>query len=178
MLAKIFKWTGNLFIVFILSLSALLFYSAFDGQHQPGQVPSVFGYKMMNVLSGSMKPTLSPGDMIIAKETDPETVNVEDVILYTTDEHEFVTHRVVNIELNGGELFFTTKGDANNAPDQTLVSADQLIGSLVLNIPMAGYAADFLISPYGIIVLISILSLIWVVGRIIKPQHPKDRAAA
>jgi signal peptidase len=90
------------------------------------------------VMSGSMSPALSPGDLVIVKGEEP--VNIGDVV--TVKSGEFVyTHRVVE-KLEGDR--FRLKGDANEDPDPGLVEASQIIGKVVLIFPFS-----HLYTPYG-----------------------------
>lgn len=91
------------------------------------------------VMSGSMSPTIRPGDIIIVKETDPYNIKIGDVL---TVESEFTyTHRVVE-RLDDG--LFGLKGDANEEPDQNPVEASQIVGKVILVLPF-----NHLYTPYG-----------------------------
>jgi len=50
-------------------------------------------------------------------------------------------HRVISISNEGGTLQFRTKGDANNAPDEEAVLADNVVGKEIFNIPKVGWVA-------------------------------------
>lgn len=90
------------------------------------------------VMSGSMSPALSPGDLVIVKGEEP--IDIGDMV--TVESGEFIfTHRVVEV-LDGDR--FRLKGDANEEPDQGLVEASQIIGKVVLVIPFG-----HLYTPYG-----------------------------
>ncbi|MBS4171683.1 signal peptidase I [Bacillus sp. FJAT-49736] len=164
MLKKTIKSMGNIIItlLIILSISALI--SIVQSKKDPGRTPSILGYKVMNVLSGSMEPSLKPGDVIVVKPIDPGKVKVNDVISYKNSRNHFVTHRVIEIVNKDEKRFFQTKGDANNIKDEGLVSSEQLGGSLLFHIPKVGYLANFLTSSLGYIVLITIPLLILTIG--------------
>ena len=105
------------------------------------RLPMPFGYGAAVVLSGSMEPELSTGDLVIVVETD--SVEVGDVIVYQ-DGGMLVVHRVVGLD---GELI-TTKGDANNVADQP-INAAAVKGEVVASVPMLGRLVSFLKSPLG-----------------------------
>jgi signal peptidase len=69
------------------------------------------------ILTGSMKPAIDPGDVVILRKADPSDVKVGDVIQYWRGD-VFIIHRVINIEATGE---FQTKGDNNISPDSNLV---------------------------------------------------------
>lgn len=91
------------------------------------------------VMSGSMSPALSPGDLVIIKK---EPIDIGDMV--TVESGEFIfTHRVVE-KLEGDK--FRLKGDANEDPDQGLIEASQIIGKVVLVFPFG-----HLYTPYGFV---------------------------
>jgi signal peptidase I len=110
---------------------------------------SFFGYRFYSVLTKSMTPQPdSPpggflaGDMIVVKMSDPQNIEVGDIVTFATDPSgsAYLTHRVVDIktELDGQPgLWFITQGDANNAEDPP-VAADRIIGKKVFSLPKAG----------------------------------------
>lgn len=97
-----------------------------------------FSVKPIVILSGSMEPYISPGDMVIIQKTNASDVNVGDIIEYKLPNFN-VVHRVISITYNNGDRFFITKGDANQNPDKAPVSSNQIIGKYIFNIPFVGY---------------------------------------
>jgi signal peptidase len=81
--------------------------------------PMLGMYRTVTVLSGSMRPTFSPGDMIVVSPEPMSSLRVGDVITYSipTAGHPVETHRVVSIQPTGGDPIVQTKGDANNTVD-------------------------------------------------------------
>lgn len=112
---------------------------------QKKEVVQVFGYSQMIVISGSMEPAISVGDMVIVHETGDYQPG--DVITYY-DGSAYVTHRLT--EKIGDR--YITQGDANNAPDEPVL-AEQIIGKVVVAIPKAGKLILFLRTPAGIVML-------------------------
>ena len=87
----------------------------------------IMGYRVFNVLSGSMAPQYNVGDLIYVKETDPKDVQVGDAITFVLNEDLVVaTHRVVKIDAENSHFY--TKGDANQTVDSTPVHFKNLIG--------------------------------------------------
>lgn len=111
------------------------------------ELPSFLGYSMVTVLSGSMEPEFSPGDLLIIKRQ--KSYAQGDIVTYQ-EQGSFITHRI--IETDGNTIL--TKGDANNAPDgNTLVPAD-IYGSVSVMLPGLGQLVLFFKSTLGIFVLI------------------------
>lgn len=66
---------------------------------------------------------------------------------------------------------FITKGDANEGPDQWIVKKENVIGKVILTIPLVGYLGYFVRTPIGFILLIVIpasLIIIMEIRNIIK----------
>ena len=63
---------------------------------------SIFNYRMFTVISGSMEPKYKIGDVLIAKEIDPKTIKIGDIISYLGNTGSFkdkvVTHQVTKVE--------------------------------------------------------------------------------
>ncbi|MTI66898.1 MAG: signal peptidase I [Firmicutes bacterium] len=164
---KVFKWLSNIILGILIILVLFSVFSMFQSRKNPDKVQSIFGYKPMSVLTGSMRPKLQPGDMIVAKDILPKEVKLKDIITFKIGSNTLVTHRVVDIVTKDNKLYFKTKGDANNVKDQDLVSSDQLIGVLAFNIPKGGYIANFIRSPKGFLLLI-IVPIILLLGGELK----------
>ena len=112
------------------------------------ETPYLFGYAALTVLSGSMEPAFSAGDLlVIHKESEYAE---EDIVAYRDDEG-LTTHRIIE----KGPRGFTTKGDYNNAPDLGPVLPEQIAGRVVLVIPALGRVLLFLRTPAGLLALLA-----------------------
>lgn len=122
------------------------------------------------VLSGSMEPALTPGDVIFVYTVSPDQVTAGDVITYQKNEGSVpVTHRVTEVErTDDGTQVYHTKGDANEDPDQGVVSHDDLVGEVptvtlpvlgtfLVAVPYVGYVvAAVNNTPYGVPLLVGV----------------------
>ncbi len=129
-------------------------------------VPSIGGYFPMIVLTDSMYPDIKSGDLIICHTIEAEDVKEEDVISFfdpAGNGSSIVTHRVVEIVTEDGELYFRTKGDNNNTEDRVLVPAEDLVGIYRSRIAGAGNIAMFMQTTPGLIVCV-VLPIILLVG--------------
>ena len=112
------------------------------------------GYGIAVVLSGSMEPELSIGDLIIIKKTDD--LNLNQVVVYQ-DDSKLVVHRIVEIKENE----VVTKGDANNIVDNTISKTD-IRGEVILAIPYLGSFLKFINTPFGTVFLLIIsCTIVW-----------------
>ncbi len=131
-----------------------------------GNTPSVFGYMIFRVSSGSMEPELMVGDIILTKEvTDIETVEVGDVVTFQCTEGEMagelLTHKVIVAPyLENGQYWIQTRGVA--APewdDGEKFTKDQLVGEMICVIPFLGAIYGFFLTPWGLLVAILLIIL-------------------
>lgn len=123
------------------------------------QVPGIGGYSPLIVLTDSMLPEISSGDLIIVQQTDPAEVKVGDVISFfdpAGNGTSVVTHRVIELVTEDGVTKWRTRGDNNNTEDRELVPMDNLVGLWQgTRIAGAGNVAMFLQSTPGLIVCIA-----------------------
>lgn len=118
---------------------------------------NIMGYKIMTVLTDSMKPNketkykngFAKGSLIVVKDQDPYELKKGDIITFNPvrdNKSVYLTHRVVKVDSElkeKREAFITTKGDANNGTDVP-IGASQVKGKVVRSIPNAGYVLSFL----------------------------------
>ena len=134
----------------------------------PDHIPSVFGYSPVIVLSGSMSPEFEAGDLIFIQKTDPDTLQVGDVICFM-EEETAITHRIIEVQRQDGELLYVTKGDANNVEDSLPVRPAQVQGKYTdFYISKAGDFAIWLQSTPGMLICVGgpiIFFLLWDVLR-------------
>ena len=150
--------TITLIVIAIIAIVFLVFYRPVslwgDTRYEP-------------VYTGSMEPAIPVGSVVVLKPVDTETLKTGDIICFKLSEPTSITHRIINITNEG----FTTKGDANEDPDQWTVKKENIIGKLVFTIPYIGYIDYFVRTPTGLILLIvlpAILIIIIEIRNIIK----------
>lgn len=107
-----------------------------------------FGIGSAVVLSGSMEPDISVGDLLVVSKR--ESYEVGDVVVYQSGKIA-VTHRIVSISEN--EVI--TRGDANNTEDEP-ITLEQIKGEVVLAIPYVGYVVNVIKTPIGTICVLAL----------------------
>lgn len=130
------------------------------------EVPSIGGMLPLIVLTDSMYPEIQSGDLILCTTAEAAQVEVRDVISFfdpAGNGTSIVTHRVVEIVDEAGEIFFRTRGDNNNTEDKELVPAENLVGVYKIRIAGAGHIAMFMQSTAGLIVCV-VLPILLLVG--------------
>lgn len=138
----------------ILIINITLIIKSYTNQDE---VPSVGGVFPLIVLTDSMYPEIEGGDLIICHTIDKDDVKEKDIIAFfdpAGNGTSIVTHRVIEVTEQNGDVAFRTKGDANNAEDKLLVPADDLVGIYQSRIPGVGNVAMFMQSTTGLIVCV------------------------
>ena len=155
---NIICWT---LIVCLAFLIVMMIYSRIKGE-----VPSVFGYSILRVSTGSMEPELMVGDVILDKDVDDvQSIKVDDVITYRGSGElsgMLITHKVVKAPYlaEDGTYYLQTKGIANEIADKE-ISADKVVSVMVCKIPQLDALYNFFLSPWGLVVFIVLIVLIF-----------------
>lgn len=163
---KIMTIIGSILCVIlvpILIINCTLIFKSFTNKDE---VPSIGGTFPLIVLTDSMYPEIESGDLIICHQENPENIEEKDIIAFfdpAGNGTSIVTHRVVELVEEDGEIKWRTKGDANNTEDKLLVSQDDLVGVYQTRIPAVGNVAIFMQSSTGLIVCV-VLPILILVG--------------
>ncbi len=149
-----------LFSAFIL-VGAVLF--AFNTSPQK----SILGYRYYTVLTDSMSPKYSTGDVVFVRIESAENIDVGDVITFnpSLNSEAYLTHRVTEkiIDYQGsGVTCFKTKGDANNAEDSFLIEEARVIGKVTLGVPKLGYIIRFVQLRWYYVVAVVVMVIIFI----------------
>ncbi|MHB1330627.1 MAG: signal peptidase I [Minisyncoccota bacterium] len=147
---KFFKIIYYVFFTLLVVLGLLLVTSYFG----------IGGVSVKIVQSGSMEPSIKVGSIVVVRPT--TDYNTGDVITFGEDTQKEVptTHRIVDERIVGGEVLYSTKGDANDDVDPQEVSKDEVIGKVIFSIPILGYILDFARKPVGFVLLIGVPALL------------------
>lgn len=113
-------------------------------------VPQLLGYKLIIIESGSMEPTLGIGSLCIVNTK--KSANVEDIITFRVENDKLITHRVVEIQSDGG---YRTMGDHNDVIDSRVVKPEEIEGVTVFNIPKIGILVEAITSRVGKEIILS-----------------------
>ena len=150
----------------IVRLTALLIgwivLGAFGGLLLAVGVPNLFHAKSLTVMSGSMEPTISTGDVVVAQQISPMDARVGDIVSFRDPlEHDrVITHRVRVIHVIKDKVEFVTKGDANTNTEHWAVPEDGTIGRVAFHVPRLGYFMVWIHSTFGLLLLIVLPTLI------------------
>jgi signal peptidase len=138
-------------------------------------LPSAFGLRDLTVLSGSMEPTISTGDVVVERQISPLDARLGDIVSFKDPEDAsiLITHRVQSMVVHDGVVSFVTKGDANTGVERWKVSADGTIGKVEYHVWHLGYLLSWIRGPLGRVVLVVVPALVlgaYELGRIWRPR--------
>lgn len=139
-------------------------------------LPNLLGYRSTTVLTGSMRPTLTPGDMSLGKWIRADQAQPGDIVTFKSTERggKLVTHRVVSAQTVNGKVNVVTKGDANDTVERWSVPADGRVSRVAVDIPKAGYAANWISGPRGKIMFLMIPALLLCIFELVRIWRPED----
>lgn len=133
-------------------------------------------YPFLTVASGSMRPTLEVGDLIVVQgiwnasglKAAPRPVG--DIVVFRSPrtEGELIVHRAVDKVNHDGLWFIETEGDANGSTDiwtgsdtwQGMISEKLLVGRVIGRVPWLGYVPLYIRTPIGFLVIVILVIII------------------
>ena len=169
---KALKRGATIFISILLwavILLAALFAFTTLATKNSNQVASLAGFTPLSVVSDSMAPTFNAGDLIIIRKCDPATLNQGDIVTFHTiinNEFALNTHRIAEIQDQGGVRSYVTKGDNNAIADTHIISDGDIVGRYVGKLPGFGKIVDFLSGSMGFLLVIVLPLLVFFVYQV------------
>lgn len=135
----------------------------------------LLGERPVVVLSDSMEPAFSAGDVLIERGVEPGELEIGQVVTFEEPETErSITHRVRSVEARGSMLVITTKGDADNGVQRWAIARDGELGQPRWRIPLVGHLAMLAKTPLGLVGLV-LLPLLAVAGwEIYRTWRPRE----
>ena len=161
---KIFSYLRLPLICMLAALVGVNVYTWNASKVAGDAFPMPLGIGLSVVLSGSMEPALSVGDLLTVAKSD--TYAVGDIVVYQ-DGRSAVVHRIVSID---GDLV-TARGDANNAADEPF-TIDRIKGKVVLAIPVLGYLVSIIQTPIGTVLILALA--VWLLNRSFRRTQKDD----
>jgi signal peptidase I len=125
------------------------------------------GWRAFDVATGSMKPAIAPGSLVITHQAPVRSLRVGQVVTYRNPAHpdQTITHRIVGLKPNGAVMNVATKGDANRIADPPF-AAGRIVGRVDLTVPGLGAAATWLRSPLVALVVVIVPATIVIIGEL------------
>ncbi len=153
------------YIVIVIFLSMYLLTTLIS----PEKSMNIFHFKLFNVLSSSMEPTINKGDLIFVRDINPDNLEVDDIITFSVyipelDKKGYITHRIGEIIIVNDITIYKTHGEGvpsglydnwidENGNDYDITSND-IIGKYVFRVPYLGTFLLLLEDPIFILLLV------------------------
>lgn len=103
-----------------------------------------FRYRLLVIATPSMTGELNVGDAVIWEKYDGDLIEEGDVVVFTKTAETMVVHRVVKIQRLNGEVYYTTKGDANDSADPGYITAANIEGIVRFKVSHIGHPSLWL----------------------------------
>jgi signal peptidase I len=147
------RWFGYVLAFTLISFSILSFQGSI---------------KARVVLTGSMAPTINPGDMILTTSPSNITPKIGSVVAYVGRRFDGTAVGVFSHRIIGGsaETGFIVKGDANPAPDTQKPKIPDITGVVIFVVPLIG---KFL-TPKSLMVIIPLIFGLWLILDALKNE--------
>jgi signal peptidase I len=138
-------------------------------------------YQVRPVLSGSMRPGLPVGGVVITERVPISSLQVRDVVVIhrPDDPQQLVVHRIIALSQGPNGVRVQTQGDANDVKDPWTVTLKGTSAyRAVYSIPLVGYAAVWMHNPDGRRILLVIGAVLLIGAAVSTVLRTRRRAAA
>lgn len=135
-------------VIFIIVVIIISFGIIGNLSSKNSNINNIVKFSNYVIVTGSMEPSISPGDFVTVLRVPLDKLKIDDVITYKDEENSNVTHQIINIE---GDTIIT-QGTANNVSDKP-ISYNQVQGKYMFKISKIGYLMAFLSSTSGLILV-------------------------
>lgn len=173
---KALKIIGNI-LYYMLVVLVLLILLVVLLQRVTHNNASIGGIRIFNIVTESMVPEYKVGDILISKSIDPSKIEIGDDVVYMGEVGSFqgkiITHRVIDIEKDGDNYKFHTKGIANEYEDPAVVSEDQIYGTIIYKTHILSFISKIINNLYGFYFLIFIPLAVLIIVKIVKIHREK-----
>jgi signal peptidase len=118
--------------------------------------PVAIGWRPYTVLTGSMRPSIQPGDVVMDRPVAVADMHVGDVVTFSDPSRQgkLVTHRVRSVAHGQLVTIVETRGDANTTSERWQVQTKERVGRVVYVLPKIGHVATLVRNPLGIVLLV------------------------
>lgn len=137
---------------------------------------SIFGISFFNMKSNAMKPELSKNEFIIAKEN--KALEVGDIIAYRINGNIKI-NKIFYIQIDNGKISYVTKLNQNYYPNNEKIEKEQIIGKVVIHVPILGLFTNLLENKVTSLIVILFLFLKFLYNKeIYKKTRQRKRKKA
>ena len=137
---------------------------------------NLLGYNSYIIKTNSMEPTININDIVITKKVPEEKLENYDIITFLQN-GKTITHRITDINKEGEEIKYSTKGDNNNIEDTLKITYKDIEGKLVLTIPYLGTIVELLENKiiFLIVLLVILISIFFIIQKQEKREIRREK---
>jgi signal peptidase I len=148
-----FRWSGYALAIVLMTFSVLSF---------SGVV------KARVVLTGSMAPTINPGDIILTTPTKNVTPKIGNIVAYVGRRFDGTAVGVFSHRIIGGDATtgFIVKGDHNPSPDTQHPKIPDITGVVIFIIPVIGR----FLTPKALMITVPLIFGLWLIFDALKNE--------
>jgi signal peptidase I len=120
------------------------------------------GYRLLIDHSGSMRPAIGAGDLLVTHAVPALSIRVGQVVSFVDPalHGRLVTHRVVAIHRLPTRILFVTRGDANPASESWSVARGASVGTLDFRVAGVGRAIAWMAEPWARTTIFALLAFV------------------
>lgn len=149
---KILKTIGNIIYILLFIIIVLMLVIVITQRITNNNI-TIGGIRIFSVATGSMVPVYNVGDVLVAKEIEPDKIKVGDDIVYQGEKGSYsgkvITHRVISIEQNEDNKYtIVTQGVANEQEDPE-ISEEQVYGKVIYKIHILSFLTKLTKNVYA-----------------------------
>lgn len=155
MTRRIFRWMACGLMVALVAVAVLV-------------SRSVRGVSAQAVVSGSMRPVLPVGSLVIIRRLPSDAYRPGDIVTFAMPGHAMLaTHRIMAVyRVDGPLVVMRTKGDANEAPDPFVTDIRAVRGRVELQVPLVGYLVQAEQAPIGFLGVACLTFILFVAAEL------------
>lgn len=121
----------------------------------------ILGIYMFNIVSESMEPTFYKDDLVVVKKCDLNQLQKGDIITFK-QEDRIISHRIVAITKEKGEVRYITKGDNNDIQDKDSVELKNVYGKVLFSIKKIGKIVHYIQNARGLINIVMFIVITYI----------------
>ena len=132
-------------------------------------LPAAFGLHPLTVLTGSMRPGIQPGDMVVDEPVRATQIRVGDIVTFRDPSQDrTITHRVRQADVFDGQVHVITRGDANDTVEKWQIPISGQVGRVVYTVPKIGYPVTWSHTRNGRLAMVSLPALLLAIMALVK----------
>lgn len=167
----IYQITNKILQLILFMLIAYNLIYTFQNAFLKTEVIDIFSLKTYIMKDESMKPNINKFEFIIAKKYKKNNPKIGDIVIYKEENNQIRIKRIVGEENHE----YITKADNNYYNDINNLKVNNIIGRVVISIPILGFILNIVKSKIFMIIIIILLLAIYFRAKQLRKRKFKRR---